>query len=167
MIEIHSGESNTASHESDRTYRSSRRRPQRSAGRPGDRPERTAARAESNAATTPARVQSRSEKFALTGVSASGVNVQVVPVPPHAPPHARRPGVAVSTIRSPGLTDAVQASPQLIPPTSLVTVPSPVTLTVTSTVGAGTKLAATVRSAVIVTLHPPVPVQSPPQRPNT
>jgi hypothetical protein len=73
------------------------------------------------------------------------------------------PGVAVNVTVLPLRKPTAQLLPQLRPPTSLVIVPEPVLETVS--VIAGANAASTVVSAVIVTVHVPVPEHPPPLQP--
>lgn len=87
----------------------------------------------------PAPPEPEPVKAADTEVSPVTVNVQVVVDPEHAPPHevnpAPAPAVAVRVTLELAATVAVQVEPpadvQLIPPLAPVTVPLPVTATVT------------------------------------
>jgi hypothetical protein len=96
-------------------------------------------------------------KFALTDKLALTVTVQVGVTPVHAPDQALNVlpagGVAVNTTTVPGAIVAVHASPQLIPPTSLVTVPELLELTLSCRLLGG------------VTVPPPPPPVAPPAAP--
>jgi hypothetical protein len=94
--------------------------------------------------------------------------VQVVAEPPHAPvqPTNVAPvcGVATSVTLAPDANGAEQTLaplPQLIAPLPPLTLPEPVTVTLS--VSACANVAVTLWSSDIVSVHEPVPLQSPPQ----
>ena len=86
-------------------------------------------------------------------------------MPPQAPlqPLNFQPltGVAVRVTCVPGAKFALHIDPQLIPAGELVTVPLPVTLTDSAT--SCTNVADTDCGEFIVTVHPALPLQAPPQ----
>ena len=102
-------------------------------------------------------------KLAVTVVSVVSVTRQV-PVPEHPPPlqPVNPVPLAVTVTTVPLLRTAEHVAPQLIPPTSDVTVPVPATTTVS--VGR-LKLAVTVVAAVTVNLHVLVPEHPAPLHP--
>ncbi|ODS60141.1 MAG: hypothetical protein ABS37_18670 [Acidovorax sp. SCN 65-108] len=104
---------------------------------------------------------------ALTVVFAFRVNAQE-PVPVQVPPLQPTnvlpaAALAVRDTAEPGVKDSVQVLPQLMAPPVRVTVPLPVPiLAIDSTpVGVGVKLAMTFLAEFMVTVHVPVPEQSP------
>src|SRR5579884_2879908 len=107
-------------------------------------------------------------KDAVTLFDAFIETVQVVAVPPHAPVQPRNAppagGVATSVtlaLAANGAEHTFAPLPQLIAPLPPLTFPVPLTVTLSVTEGA--KVAVTLRSADIVSVHEPVPVQSPVQ----
>jgi len=111
-----------------------------------------------------------SANVAVTVVSAVTETEQVpVPVqPPPLQPVNTEPaaGVAVSVNVEPLRATCEQVEPQLMDPGDDVTVPAPVPALATASVHEGRwKLAPTIVSAVIVTVHVPVPLQPPPFQP--
>jgi len=99
------------------------------------------------------------------------VTEQVVAVPEHAPDQPEKvavPGCSVNVTGVPSVYVAEQVpdpAEQLIPPTSDVTDPFPVTDTVSVYVGFNANVAVTLFAAVIVTTHVPVPEHPPPDQP--
>jgi len=106
-----------------------------------------------------------SENAAPTVFAASIVTWQL-PVPVQAPlqPAKAEPlaALAVSATTEPAAYGSEQSAPQLMPAGEDVTVPLPVPVFVTPTVyGFSVNVAVTLRAALIVTEHAPVPVQAP------
>jgi hypothetical protein len=108
------------------------------------------------------------ENIAETLCAAFIVTVQP-PVPLHAPPQPAKldpaAGVAVKVTCVPAPKLALHVVPQLIPPGELVTMPLPVSLTVSVKEGATVceKVAETFWVVFIVTVQPWAPLQAPPQ----
>ena len=104
--------------------------------------------------------------FAL--ITTTHVAVPLHPLPLHPPKVDPADGVAVN-VTDVGLVKAkLHVAPQTIPAGLLVTVPTPAPAGVTVRVnvfGGAVKLAVTVWSAFIVTVHEPVPLQPPPLQP--
>jgi hypothetical protein len=111
-------------------------------------------------------------KVAVTDLAAFIVTVHP-PVPVQSPdqPANSDPAaaVAVSVTDAPCANECVQVPPQSIPAGELETLPDPVPLldTVKSCGGTALNVAVTDLAASIVTVHPPVPVQSPDQPANS
>ena len=109
------------------------------------------------------------EKMAATIVAAPGVTVHV-PVPEQPPPSQPRKvepaaGVAVKVTTEPGLKEALQVFPQMMPAGEDVTVPRPVPNLVRVKTAVLPKVAVTAVALFIVTVHVPVPEQPPPDQP--
>jgi hypothetical protein len=86
--------------------------------------------------------------------------------PPHALSVAFIPGIAARLTGVPATNDAAHVPLEhVIPAGVLVTVPLPLTMTLS--VNVWMNVADTDRACVIETLHTPIPVQSPPQPPKT
>lgn len=112
-------------------------------------------------------------KLAVTVVSEFSVTVQL-PVPVQPPPDQPAnvepaSAVAVSVTCAPAVNVFEQVEPQLMPAGPLVTLPEPVpdslTLSVCVSAGIALKVAVMAWSALIVTVHVPVPEQPPPDQP--
>ena len=112
-------------------------------------------------------VVGRSEKLAVTVVSAPNVTVHVdVPLqPPPFHPIKTEPwaAVAVSVTALPVANGAAQVVPQLMPDGLVVTTPAPVPAFETASTLAGMKVAVTAALAVPDTVQVNVPLQAPPQ----
>jgi hypothetical protein len=96
------------------------------------------------------------------------VHVPVPEQPPPLQPANTEPaaGVAVNVTAVPSVNDAEHVGAQLIPVGALVTVPEPVPVLPTVSVRViVVNVAVTDRSALIVTVHAPVPEQLPPLQP--
>jgi hypothetical protein len=107
---------------------------------------------------------------ARTDSSALMVTMHVVDVPEQPPPlHPANvecaPGVSVSVTTVPLSYSAEHVGAQLIALSPLVTDPGPVPAVVTVSVCTAVKVAVTDASALIVTMHVPVPEQPPPLQP--
>lgn len=105
--------------------------------------------------------------WALTVVLAFKVNAQE-PVPVQVPPFQPTKvlpaaALAVRVTADPGARDSVQVLPQLMAPPVRVTVPLPVPIFAIDSkpVGVAVKLAITFLAEFMVTVHVPVPEQSP------
>src|SRR3954467_13589438 len=101
---------------------------------------------------------------AVTVLAASIVPRQA-PVPLHAPPQPVNAepaaALAVSVTGVPSGKSCAHAAPQSMPAGELVPAPAPGRFTVSVRGAFAVKVAVTLRAALIVTWHAPVPVQSP------
>ena len=109
-------------------------------------------------------------KVAVTVFAASIVTLQA-PVPEHAPDQPPKAefasGAAPSATTVSPVIDAEQVAPHAIVAGVLVTVPPPVPVLLTASVNdAFVNVAVTLRAALIVVVHAPVPAQSPLQPAN-